>query len=86
MRVNRALKCTLSRRARWIFVAAMLKSASTFPATCLAETTGFARLFLGQHHLAKQDLYLPRLIDAWGVNIVCIQHVSAVRPNLELMA
>jgi len=86
LHVNLALKRTLSRRAHCVFVAAMPKSASTFLATCLAETTGFARFFLGQNYLAEQDLYMPRLIDAWSMNIVCQQHVRAVRPNLELMA
>jgi hypothetical protein len=86
LRVNLALKRTLCRRARCVFVAAMPKSASTFLATCLAEITGFARFFLGQNYLAEQDIYMPRLIDAWSMDIVCQQHVRAVRPNLELMA
>ena len=86
LRVHLALKRALSRRAHSVFVTAMPKSASTFLAACLAETTGFVRFFLGQDYLAEQDLYLPRLIDAWGMDIVCQQHARAIRPNLDLMA
>ena len=86
LRVSLALKRGRSRRANCIFVPAMPKSASTFLAACLAENTGFVRFFLGQDYLAEQDLYLPRLIDAWSMDIVCTQHARANRPNLDLMA
>ncbi|MBM3517568.1 MAG: hypothetical protein FJX56_06745, partial [Alphaproteobacteria bacterium] len=80
-----AFKRAFLRRARCVFVTAMPKSASSLLAAELAEATGFLRYFLGQNPLGEQDLYLPRLIDSWTMDIVCHQHVRAKAVNLALM-
>ncbi len=99
-RVERALKARTTRYLRWslavkrrfrprarcLFIAAAPKSGSTFFAAALAEATGFLPYFLGASHLNEQDLYLPRLLDAWSLDIVCAQHVRATRPNLALLS
>lgn len=78
-------KRALSRRARCLFVTAMPKSGSTLLVKALAEATGYIELFLGADHLNEQDLYLPKLVDAWSMNVVCHQHTRATRANLALM-
>lgn len=50
-----------------------------------AEATGYLRFFLGDHHLNEQDLYPPKLVDSWSMNIVCHQHTRASRINVERM-
>ncbi len=86
LRLNHRFRRTFSKRAHCLFITAMPKSASTFVVASLAEATGYLRFFLGQNHLDEQDLYLPKLIDSWSMNIVCHQHTRATKPNLERMA
>ncbi len=86
LRLNQRFRRTFSKRADCLFITAMPKSASTFVVASLAEATGYLRFFLGQDHLDEQDLYLPKLIDSWSMNIVCHQHTRATKPNLERMA
>jgi hypothetical protein len=99
MRVRRALNSTqryggrfalawrkrLLPRGHTLLVAAMPKSGSSFLVKTLAEATGFAQMFLGADHLNEQDLYLPALIDAWGLDIVAHQHLRATPANLRLL-
>ncbi len=99
-RAERALKARTSRYLRWsltvkrrfrprarcVFVAAAPKSGSTYLAAALAEATGFLPYFLGASHLNEQDLYLPRLLDVWSLDIVCAQHARASQPNLALLS
>lgn len=98
-RAERALKTFGGRGLRWqlrykrlfarpgntIFLTALPKSGSTLLVNALREATGFMPFFLGAHHLNEQDLYLPKLLDAWSMDIVCHQHTRATEPNLSLM-
>lgn len=98
-RAERALKTMGGRSLRWqlrykrlfarpgrtVFVTALPKSGSTFLVNALREATGFLPFFLGANHLNEQDLYLPKLLDAWSMDIVCHQHTRATAPNLSLM-
>jgi len=63
----------------------MPKSGSTYLVTTLAEVTGYLRFFLGYDFLNEQDLYLPKLIDSYSMNIICHQHARATIPNLHLL-
>jgi len=72
-------------RADCLFVCAMPKSGSTFLVNALVEATGHVPLFLGYDHLNEQDLYLPRLVDAWSLPLVAHQHTRATRANLALI-
>lgn len=85
LRANLRFKRAFSRRAGCIFITAMPKTASTFLVASLAETTGWLRHFLGDDFRNEQNLYLPKLIDSWNMNIVCHQHMRATPRNLELM-
>ncbi len=98
-RAERALKTFGGRGLRWqlrykrlfarpgraVFVTALPKSGSTFLVNALREATGFLPFFLGAHHLNEQDLYPPKLLDAWAMDVVCHQHTRATAPNLSLM-
>ncbi|MEQ9643311.1 MAG: hypothetical protein RIM84_25045 [Alphaproteobacteria bacterium] len=72
-------------RGDCVFVAALPKSGSSFLVKALAEATGHTQMFLGYDHLNEQDLYLPRLIDSWGQNVVVHQHLRATGANLDLL-
>lgn len=72
-------------RGDCLLVAALPKSGSSFLVKALAEATGYVQMFLGYDHLNEQDLYLPRLIDAWGQNVVVHQHLRATPANLDLL-
>lgn len=76
-----------SRREPYVFLAAMPKSASTFLHRVLVELTGFETAYFASHYRnIEQELYLPRLIDAYNVPTVTQQHVRANRINLELLS
>lgn len=85
LRANLRLKRAFSRRAACLFVTAMPKTASTFLVKSLADVTGYIQFFLGYDHLNEQDLYLPKLIDSYAMNVVCHQHTRATKRNLELI-
>lgn len=85
LRANMRFKRAFTRRGRTIFITAMPKSASTFLAAGVAEVTGYLQHFLGYDFLNEQDLYLPRLIDAYNMDVVAHQHTRATPRNLALM-
>ena len=62
----------------------MPKSASTYFAELLVRSTGFLLYNLDYNHLNEQDLYLPRLVDSWPMDIVSHHHTRATRENLRL--
>ncbi len=75
----------LRRRAPCLFVSAFPKSGSTFLVTALVHASGYSRYYLGQDFRSEQDLYFPRLVDAWSMPVVSHQHTRATQPNLEYM-
>jgi len=75
----------LRRRAPCLFVSAFPKSGSTFLVEALVRASGYRRYYLGQDFRSEQDLYFPRLVDAWAMPVVSHQHTRASEPNLELM-
>ena len=85
LRFNLRSKRLFTKRRDCLFITCFPKSGSTFLVAALAEVTGYLRFFLGQNHLSEQDLYLPNLIDAYNMNVVCHQHTRANALNLELM-
>lgn len=84
-RLALAWRKLLLPRGHTVLVAAMPKSGSSFLVRALAEATGFVQMFLGYDHLNEQDLYLPRLTDAWGQDVVTHQHLRATPANLDLL-
>ena len=85
LRANLRFKKTFSRRANCVFITALPKSGSTLLTVMAAEATGYIQFFLGDDHLNEQELYPPKLIDSWSMNVVCHQHTRASRVNLKRM-
>lgn len=82
IRLNYAYKRALTRRGKWLFITCTPKSGSTFLARCLSIATGFKEYKLTEDVHKENDLYLPRLIDAYNMNLVCRQHTRANPLNL----
>lgn len=75
-----------SRNQPYVFLAAMPKSASTFLFRVLVEITGYEHAyFASAYRNIEQELYIPRLIDAYNVATVTQQHMRANDINLEIM-
>lgn len=84
IKANHAFKQAFSRRGKWLFVTSTPKSASTFLSRVLNLTTSFGEYQLTDDLDKENDLYLPKLIDAYNMNLVCRQHTKATPPNLKL--
>ncbi len=85
LRVTLALKKLFGRRGQCLFVTSFPKSGSTYLVSALARATGTLNYFLGDNPLNAQDLYLPKLVDSYAMNVTCQQHTRATAPNLALM-
>jgi len=80
------LRSVAYRDARMIVISAMPKSGSSFLAQALEEIMGYKHgYFAGAFSNIEQELYLPRLIDAYGVGTVTQQHFKANSTNLEIL-
>jgi len=72
--------------SRMIVISAMPKSGSTFLSYTLAAVTGYKHSYFGcANYNIEQELYLPKLIDAYGLGTVTQQHFKANTPNLNLL-
>jgi hypothetical protein len=82
-----SLKRTLRPSSPILFLAAVPKSASTFLRNALSAVTGLPvrPLLFDPHGWREQDLYFPRLVDAYRRGSVTRHHTRATRPSLELM-
>ncbi len=85
LRLTFQLRARLRQRAPCLFVSAFPKSGSTFLVTALVHASGYSRYFLGQNFFSEQDLYFPRLIDAWAMPVVAHHHARATQPNLDYL-
>lgn len=85
-RIARRASTRLGRRGRFVFIACMPKSGSSFLQVALVELTGFraVRLTYGLER-REQELYPPAVRAAARIDTVTQQHMRANRPNLELM-
>ena len=71
---------------RFLFLAAMPKSGSTFLSNALAKLFGYRHSYFAfAYRNIEQELYLPRLVDAYGQGTVVQQHSRANVPNLDLL-
>jgi hypothetical protein len=74
------------KRKEYIFIASMPKSGSTFMAKAMVELSGYSYAQLTYaYENDEQNLYLPRLIDAYTAGTVTHQHLRATGPNVELL-
>jgi hypothetical protein len=80
------LKRMLGKRGDTIFLASVPKCGSTFLVNALVAVTGYPMtgLCYGRER-QEQDLYYPRLVDAYGRDTVTRHHTRATVPNLQLM-
>jgi hypothetical protein len=85
LRLSHYLKRRLARRAHCLFVTSFPKSGSTFLCAALSEATGFLQYALSHGFMGEQELYLPRLLDSYSLDIVANQHSLASKVNLELI-
>ena len=84
--LNLRLRRILCGPPRYIFLAAMPKSGSTFLSRTLVKVTGYERFYMGSAYWnTEQELYLPRLVDAYGRGTVTQQHPRGNRVNRDLM-
>ena len=69
-----------------VFVACMPRTGSTFLATALSEVTGFPLVDLRfTFAWSEVELYMPRMVDAYGYGTVAQEHVRATQANLNLI-
>jgi len=86
VRFYHRLNQALGWRGRFLFVACMPKSGSTFVCRALQTLTGYpARELSYAYERTEQDLYLPKVVDAARKGCVVQQHVQATGANLEIM-
>ena len=96
--LNRACSCDLAiglvgrirqaifRDGRFIVIAAMPKAGSTFLTHVLAEVAGYQRCYFGfAYSNIEQEIYLPKMIDAYGRGSVVHQHFRANASNLDIL-
>lgn len=71
---------------KYVVLAAMPKSGSTFLSNAMALLLGYRHSYFAfAYHNVEQELYLPRLLDAFGEGTVVQQHFKANEPNLQLL-
>ena len=75
------------RKGESIFIACAPKSGSTFLAKSLARVTGFTTTRMNYAFgRSEQELYFPKMIDAYALNTVTQQHLRANTANLALIS
>lgn len=86
-RINAELRLRrlFSESGKYVFVACMPRTGSTYLTRALSLATGFPRANLTyRKERNEQELYLPRLVQDFNRWTVTQQHVKATGPNLEL--
>jgi hypothetical protein len=79
-------KRRLSSPGTYILVVCMPKSGSTFMAKVLSEVTGYKYVPLADgFERREQNLYLPKLINAYSIESTTHQHIRATARDIELM-
>ncbi len=75
-----------SPNVRCLMIAAMPKTGSTFLSHTIGKVLGYKHsYFASAYHNIEQELYRPRIVDAYGRGTVVQQHVRANSPNIELL-
>jgi hypothetical protein len=82
---QRLRRCIFSN-GKYLVLAAMPKSGSTFLSHTLCALTGYRHYYLAcAYDNIEQEIYLPRVIDGFGCGRVVQQHFKANGPNLEVL-
>lgn len=81
------IKKMIGVTGQFIFVNSAPKSGSSYLRNILLELTGYDRVHLVSGYKDnEQDLYLPRVIDAIGKNVVVHQHTKATERNIAILS
>lgn len=71
---------------RYVFLAAMPKSGSSFLSRALERALDYRHSYLAfDYQNVEQELYLPRVLDAYGEGTVVQQHLKGNEPNLRIL-
>lgn len=71
---------------KYIVLSSMPKSGSTFMAKALATLTGYEHTYFAfVYGNVEQELYLPKVVDAFGSGTVVQQHFKANPGNLQIL-
>lgn len=82
---QRLRRCVCSN-GKYLVLAAMPKSGSTFLSHTLCALTGYRHYYLAcAYDNIEQEIYLPRVIDGFGRGRVVQQHFKANGPNLDVL-
>lgn len=82
---QRLRRCVFSN-GKYLVLAAMPKSGSTFLSHTLCSLTGYRHYYLAcAYDNVEQEIYVPRVIDGFGSGRVVQQHFKANGPNLEVL-
>lgn len=74
------------REGRFVLFAAMPKSGSTYLTRVLSRLLGYEHSYLAfSYQNVEQELYVPKVLDAFGKGSVVQQHFKANDPNLEIL-
>lgn len=80
------LRRTMYSDSRMIVLSSMPKSGSTFLARSLVDVTGYRDISLAcAWGNVEEELYLPKVIDAYGRGTVAKQHFRANSHNIEVL-
>ena len=84
--IYQRLRRRVFSNGKYLVLAAMPKSGSTFLSHTLCALTGYRHYYLAcAYDNIEQEIYLPRVIDGFGSGTVVQQHFKANRPNLDVL-
>jgi hypothetical protein len=84
--VYQRLRRSVFSNGKYLVLAAMPKSGSTFLSHTLCALTGYRHYYLAcAYDNIEQEIYLPRVIDGFGCGRVVQQHFRANGPNLDVL-
>jgi hypothetical protein len=84
--VYQRLRRSVFSNGKYLLLAPMPKSGSTFLSHTLCALTGYRHYYLAcAYDNIEQEIYLPRVIDGFGCGRVVQQHFKANGPNLEVL-
>jgi len=83
--VYQRLRRSVFSNGKYLVLAAMPKSGSTFLSHTLCALTGYRHYYLAcAYDNIEQEIYLPRVIDGFGCGRVVQQHFRANGANLDI--
>ena len=86
LNVYRKLRKIRYKEGKYVVIAAMPKSGSTFLSHTIAEVAHYEHSYFAfTYKNIEQELYFPKMIDSYGLGTVVQQHFKANDGNIELL-